>query len=963
MDLVQAIRSHARFPALLKEGALDLPVLKELARDVGTTAGVVRDVALGDAAAVAEAIRKHGEKQRQLAQRATSDFGAVAQGGGLGAGMGARALALAPRQGVLAGLRELVDGVRGVQPALADGKIELHEVWELIELQRDLGGITKKERAALHTLLGEHGDKFAPLARQTLERFLALADPNAPAKTPPTPLALRTLWDSDRASFPLTTALVAAPPADAAHQAARLFSTTTSAAQKTAVDVALFYRQYPSNGGAQIVAFHSQWATWDTLAKNPLQAFLYETTKPFNDAGQPRGPRWQAYVTAIETGAPAAVVEEAFLRAHIHDFQTVLAEPKFEQLYALSQPHYRKVIDAYVDTLQTLEKKLDDGVDPTKVARSLMPQTFRCLLKRGTIGMMWTPQVFSQTFNFANPTTRNMWRGFWDIAKNVLFHIGVKAPPATKLAFTLTAEQAKDLKARTGIDFKAGEQTLDKGAFKKAHFAEAERREHPVGPPKSYPLRFEDFLEQRKMRGASMAGRDGTFSAADVEGVLRQVEGRRRSQLIAEFHAAYPVPQGGILQYSANMLAMNGAYVESAMFGDLPNRITPVDNDGKPKNALWQAFVDASVSHQKTGAPSQERLELLWLKAHMKDFEAVDTPVFRAKLDEFWMEAALDPVMAPMAIYTKAMLLGRTEFEKSTKQGVPEEVAFAHSLKHFVTTMLEFRTFPFWQSDLRELGRLLFDKETRQQPDADDRGLASDKALIERSISGIKDMFALARIVAAGARMEQVGGVAGVDRRSVDQMVDLSLVLPKEKLAQLDPRIVAFYANPMNFDVTTGVEMPWLNRIVMGGIGSFVAQQGQIPDRQRGFEGYPLEMELYQDPQGAVHWDRHVVVDGKRRTLFNAQFEVTDVDGKKMLRETFRVAGQQVALFFNADVKDGKLVLSLDEDRSSKMARTSDITFTTSPSKEGLVTTGAYVGTGIDCTGAVTFKMRPKTPS
>jgi hypothetical protein len=403
------------------------------------------------------------------------------------------------------------------------------------------------------------------------------------------------------------------------------------------------------------------------------------------------------------------------------------------------------------------------------------------------------------------------------------------------------------------------------------------------------------------------------------------------------------------------------------MFGDLPNRIMPVDNDGKPKNVHWRAYVDAYESHKRTGAPSKESLELLWLKAHMVDFEAVDTPEFQAKLNDFWQKAALDPVMAPMAIYTKAMVLGRQEFEKAKSEGVPEEVCFKRSLAHFARTMLEFRTFPFWQNDLRELGALMLNKDVKKQPDVDDRGLATDKALIQRSINGIKDMFGLARIVLQGQRLEALGvlptigdgvwGSPGLSRTPTNKMVDLSQVLPPDKLAQLDKRIIAFYDNPTNFNVTTGVEMPWFNRIFLGGLGAMISGQGNIPDRVRGFEGFPLEQELYKDPQGHVHWDRSVVVDGHQRTLFHAKFEV---DGKQ-LKESFVVKGREVHLYFNADVVNGGLVLKMDKEKSDLLARCSMITFSTQVTSTGeLCTTGAYEGSGRDCTGRVEFRIKPK---
>src|SRR5262245_37987192 len=44
-------------------------------------------------------------------------------------------------------------------------------------------------------------------------------------------------------------------------------------------------------------------------------------------------------------------------------------------------------------------------------------------------------------------------------------------------------------------------------------------------------------------------------------------------------------------------------------------------------------------------------------------------------------------------------------------------------------------------------------------------------------------------------------------RTPTDFMLDLSALLSSEQLAQVDPRIVAFYKNPTAFDLRAGVDM------------------------------------------------------------------------------------------------------------------------------------------------------------
>lgn len=532
--------------------------------------------------------------------------------------------------------------------------------------------------------------------------------------------------------------------------------------------------------------------------------------------------------------------------------------------------------------------------------------------------------------------------------------LGLRRPTAapTSVPVQLTAAEARELSQLTGIPFKAGRQTLTAAMLEGASVEEPLRGDKPVGDLPRYPLKLEDFTAPQKLRhGVSMAGRDGVLDAEEIRGVVRNVQALVRSQMAQEFFAKYPVPEAGILVYSANMLAMNGAYGQSDMFNTLANGIMPVDNLGKPKNEYWQAYADAYDRHKATGAPSMEVLESLWFKAHMVDFEIVDTPGFQEKLEEFWRQADSDPAYGPMATYTRAMVGGRQEFEEAAKAQVSDETAFMSGISHFAKTVLGSGSFPFWQQDLREAGRWVLDRKT---PELDDRGLPTDKALFERSVQGVRMMTGLRPIITRGV-LQSVSETT--DRKPVGTMVDLSKVLSPEQLAQVDPKVREFYQNPANFDIRTGVEFEgFLSRILLGEVASTVSGFGDIPDRKDGFENYPLESEVYRDAQGRGHWDRYAVVDGERKTVFNARFEV---EGRQ-IKETFNVHGKDVALYFDVTPYQGGIRLTLDKDKSSKLTTTSNIVFTTTPTGDGLKTIGHYTNATRLAEGRIEFRMAKK---
>jgi hypothetical protein len=227
-------------------------------------------------------------------------------------------------------------------------------------------------------------------------------------------------------------------------------------------------------------------------------------------------------------------------------------------------------------------------------------------------------------------------------------------------------------------------------------------------------------------------------------------------------------------------------------------------------------------------------------------------------------------------------------------------------------------------------------------------------------VQGLKEMEGLSRVARVGFKQTLLHRQ---DRQPIGQMVDLAQVLTPEQLKQVDPRVVAFYKNPEAFDVHTGIDIPkdLFSHLLLGTIGPIASSLGDIPDRQPGFENFPLEQELYRDAQGRAHWDRYVVVDGKRRDLFLARFEVVG----KQVRETFTVDGVDIPLYFNVEPYQGGVRLVLDHTKSTKAAALSNIVFTTVPTAEGLSTTGRYTcrQKASLVKGTLSFKIAPKKAS
>jgi hypothetical protein len=138
------------------------------------------------------------------------------------------------------------------------------------------------------------------------------------------------------------------------------------------------------------------------------------------------------------------------------------------------------------------------------------------------------------------------------------------------------------------------------------------------------------------------------------------------------------------------------------------------------------------------------------------------------------------------------------------------------------------------------------------------------------------------------------------------EVLDLSRVLAAEQLAQLPREVVDLYGDPRSFRIRAGLDARPFSRFLLA-VSAVLARQTNIPDRERGFEGYPVGQLVYRDARGRTHWDRYGLVDGEWRRLFLAR--VSGAPG--MFFETFVLYGVPVVLPFRAHVEGETLVMSL----------------------------------------------------
>ena len=104
-----------------------------------------------------------------------------------------------------------------------------------------------------------------------------------------------------------------------------------------------------------------------------------------------------------------------------------------------------------------------------------------------------------------------------------------------------------------------------------------------------------------------------------------------------------------------------------------------------------------------------------------------------------------------------------------------------------------------------------------------------------------------------------------------------------------------FYRDPRRFDFTASVEWYYLLPAAFAPFATHLVGQGSILDKVGVDENYPVIFEIYCanqcGPFDARTWQRDIVMNGRRSTLFLADWQPVYYKGGLAMRETFDLPG------------------------------------------------------------------------
>lgn len=343
---------------------------------------------------------------------------------------------------------------------------------------------------------------------------------------------------------------------------------------------------------------------------------------------------------------------------------------------------------------------------------------------------------------------------------------------------------------------------------------------------------------------------------AELDGfAARQLRARRRVWQLKQFYGANFCRPTRLHLLAACAIALGRFCGVSKTFDAIGEALMPVDAEGQPTSKDWQAYVEAC----RADLPLEVRDEL-WLAAHFKDIEKVRTENLEEK---FFAEAEThrnEPIWLLLRQHLE-VTLGVRLMDRSAIAGlIPHETAIADSLA-LTVKKLSTACVRLVGRYTSEFVRAVFDSAGEKSAELPTyRQTAFDMSryfLLSLSVS---------KIFRRGIRERERGRTAETENWRL-----LETVLGA-RVAEIDPLIREFYANPSRFDVTATLKLETLPAKIWSRLLTLVFGQGLF---ETDLQEIPARFRIFERRDGSMHFIRELYCDGKYR-VFDSDFVVRD---------------------------------------------------------------------------------------
>jgi hypothetical protein len=368
----------------------------------------------------------------------------------------------------------------------------------------------------------------------------------------------------------------------------------------------------------------------------------------------------------------------------------------------------------------------------------------------------------------------------------------------------------------------------------------------------------------------------------------RQLGARLRLGRLLDFYRVNPCRMARIHALTALAVTVGRFCGYSPSFDAIGEAVMPIATSGEPRTEDWLEY--------RTACAARRPLELrdeLWMKAHVRDMEAVRAKGLDREFEREVGEHRDDPTWALLRQHME-MTLGARLLDRTALSGaIPYETAMAEGMSTAVGRILRAgsRLIHRYAS---EATRALFlpDRETRE-------GLLSYRRAALLLLFHSFYAWTASPVYRRGIRLRDRGRTAEDDAWSL-----LSEVLAKDQIEKVHPRIVRFYENPSRFEVRASLELNTVPARFWSWAVTFLVGQGLYESHLGEFDA---KFRVYRREDGSMHFVRELYLGDKLR-VFDSDFVVRTWKGRPTLFEVFVDHGIEVRMAVEA-LADGRLLI------------------------------------------------------
>jgi hypothetical protein len=355
----------------------------------------------------------------------------------------------------------------------------------------------------------------------------------------------------------------------------------------------------------------------------------------------------------------------------------------------------------------------------------------------------------------------------------------------------------------------------------------------------------------------------------------RQLRARRRLTLLLEFYRANPCRMSRTHNLAACAITLGRFGGFSPAFDAIGEALMPVDHQGRPRGEAWCRYAEACAA----GRPWAVREEM-WLTAYMSDLDKVCSSGMDAN---FYAEAdkhASDPIWR----------LLRRHMEVTVGARVIDSSALAGAVA-FETAMAQTMT--------RGVGRLV----TAGWSLLAYYAAETIRALLTPAREPVRHVVGYRRCALELLRHTATAWTAsGVYRRGIRQRDRgrgasgegwplLERVLG-DRVREVHPLVVRFYANPAPFDVKASLELNTIPAKFWSRLATLFVGQGLY---ESDLAEIDAKFRVFRRADGSMHFVRELYCEGAFR-VFDSDFIVRETARGPKLFEVFADLGVDVEM-------------------------------------------------------------------